>query len=72
MNAMRKVLVGATFLAAGATLTPRPVLAADEEQQRYECVTTTIKTSVYKTGADGTITVSESISVTTVCTPIAE
>ncbi|HLL47324.1 MAG TPA: hypothetical protein VK399_11485 [Longimicrobiaceae bacterium] len=72
MNTTQKLLMGATFLVASITVTPAPALAVvEEEQQLYECVTTTRRISTYHQAADGTITVSESISITTVCTPIS-
>lgn len=70
MNAMRKLLLGATFLVAAVAVTPAQALAVEEEKQLYECVTTTRRISTYHEAADGTITVSESLSVTTVCKPI--
>lgn len=70
MNAMRKLLAGATFLIGCVTLAPRPALAAEEERQTYECVTTTIRTTIVTTDAEGKITFRYYVSVETVCTPI--
>jgi hypothetical protein len=35
MNAMRKLLAGATFLVAAVTVTPAPAWAVEEEKQLY-------------------------------------
>jgi|GEM_PF-6005897 hypothetical protein len=62
-------LLGATLFLA-ATITPAAPMAAQEDHQRTECVTTTTTTTEYKHYTDGSsTTVAVSVS-TTVCRPI--
>lgn len=71
MNTGFRIVAGATFLLGTLTLTPGKAWAVEEEQQAYECVKTTIRTTVIKTTEDGKIVFETIYWSETVCTPIS-
>lgn len=72
MNPCSRPTAAVAFLLGALTLAPGQAWAVEEEQQTYECVTTTIRTTVVHTNEEGQITYETIYSVKTVCTPIAD
>jgi hypothetical protein len=71
INPGSRPVAAAAFLLGALTLAPGQAWAVEEEQQSYECVKTTIRTTVVRTTEDGKIVFETIYWSETVCTPIS-